>query len=175
MIVMDNDNKDTNKDDNKYLIFSLDQNLYGLAIENVSEIIEYQHPTKIPNLPPYIHGLLNLRGKVVPLIDFNLYLGQTNTKVLKKTCAVIINCLFNNKLISLGILVDDVLDVIEVLPSSLEATPDFNIKIRSEFVKNMFVLNEQIVILLDINQVFSVNTLNIIADIPNAAQPTDHV
>ena len=85
---------DPSIDDNKYLIFSLDQNLYGVAIGNVSEIIEYQRPTKIPNLPPFIHGLLNLRGKVLPIIDFNLYLGQSSTVISKKTSEVIITYVF---------------------------------------------------------------------------------
>jgi purine-binding chemotaxis protein CheW len=156
----------TEEDNNKYLIFALDQNLYGVAIGNVSEIIEYQRPTKIPNLPSYIHGLLNLRGKVLPIIDFNLYLGQTTTLITKKTSAVIINYVFKNQVINLGVLVDDVLDVVEIPPESLEHVPDLNVKIKSEFIKNMFVLNEKIVILFDVNQVFSENALNVIADIP---------
>ena len=157
---------DPSIDDNKYLIFSLDQNLYGVAIGNVSEIIEYQRPTKIPNLPPFIHGLLNLRGKVLPIIDFNLYLGQSSTVISKKTSEVIITYVFKNQLISLGILVDDVIDVVEIPPESLEHVPDLNVKIKSEFIKNMFVLNERIVILFDVNQVFSENALDIIADVP---------
>ena len=167
MTNIDNITDQNKEDDNKYLIFSLDQNLYGVSIGNVSEIIEYQRPTKIPNLPPYIHGLLNLRGKVLPIIDFNLYLGQTVTTVIsKKTSAVIINYVFKNQVINLGILVDDVLDVVEIPPESLEHVPDLNVKIKSEFIKNMFVLNDKIVILFDVTQVFSENALNIIADIP---------
>lgn len=160
-------NNDNNNQEKKYLIFLLEQNLYGLSIDNVSEIMEYQSPTKIPNLPPYVHGLFNLRGKVLPIIDLSVYLGQSNTRILKKTCIVVINYQYNNQLIYLSILVDDVVDVIEIFASSLEKVPDINMKINSEFIKNMFILNNQIVMLLDINQVFSEKALNIIAGIPN--------
>jgi len=148
-------NKTVNKDENKYLIFQLNQVLYGLDIANVVEIIEYKPPTKVPNVPSFVHGLLNLRGKVLPIIDFNLYLGQSNTVVSKKTCAVIVDYFFNNQPTSVGILVDNVLDVIEVQPEILEKTPDFGVNIKSEFIKNMFILNNQIIILLNINNVFS--------------------
>jgi purine-binding chemotaxis protein CheW len=151
---------------NQYLIFLLDHNLYGLPIANITEIIEYQTPTKIPSLPIYIHGLLNLRGKVLPIIDLNLYLGQNNTAIFKKTSALIINYLFKNQVINLGILVDEVVDVVEINQESLENVLDFNIKIKPEFVKNMVILDGKIVVLLDINQVFSEKALNIIADIP---------
>lgn len=142
------------KNENKYLIFQLNQVLYGIDIANVIEIIEYKQPTKVPNLPSFVHGLLNLRGKVLPVIDFNLYLGQSNTAVSKKTCAVIIDYLFNNQPTNVGILVDNVLDVIEVQPEVLEKAPDFGVNIKSEFVKNMFILNNQIIILLNINNIF---------------------
>jgi len=151
----------------KYLIFLLEQNLYGLLVDNVTEILEYQAPTKIPNVPLYVHGLFNLRGKVLPIIDLSVYLGQDNTKILKKTCIVVINYQYNNQLVYLGILVDDVVDVIMIPAASLEKVPDINMKIKAEFIKNMFILREQIVMLLDINQVFSEKALNIIAGIPN--------
>lgn len=151
----------------KYLIFLLEQNLYGLLVDNVTEILEYQAPTKIPNVPLYVHGLFNLRGKVLPIIDLSVYLGQDNTKILKKTCIVVINYQYNNQLVSLGILVDDVVDVIMIPAALLEKVPDINMKIKAEFIKNMFILREQIVMLLDINQVFSEKALNIIAGIPS--------
>lgn len=143
-----------NKEENKYLIFQLDQALYGIDITSVIEIIEYKQPTKVPNLPSFVHGLLNLRGKVLPIIDFNLYLGNKDTVISKKTCAVIINYVSNNQPAIVGVLVDNVLDVIEVEPKMLEKTPDFGVKIKSEFIKNMFILNDQIIILLNVNNVF---------------------
>ena len=144
-----------NKEENKYLIFQLDQALYGIGIASVIEIIEYKQPTKVPNLPTFVHGLLNLRGKVLPIIDFNLYLGNKDTVISKKTCAVIINYVSNNQPAIVGVLVDNVLDVIEVEPKMLEKTPDFGVKIKSEFIKNMFILNDQIIILLNVNNVFA--------------------
>ena len=123
-----------NKEENKYLIFQLDQALYGIGIASVIEIIEYKQPTKVPNLPTFVHGLLNLRGKVLPIIDFNLYLGNKDTVISKKTCAVIINYVSNNQPAIVGVLVDNVLDVIEVEPKMLEKTPDFGVKIKSGFL-----------------------------------------
>lgn len=142
--------------ENKYLIFELNKVLYGIDIANVVEIIEYKSPTKVPNLPPFVQGLLNLRGKVLPIIDFNTYLGQTYTIVSKKTCAIIIDYVFENQSNSVGILVDHVLDVLEVQPEILEKIPDFGVNIKAEFVKSMFVLNNQIIILLNINNIFRV-------------------
>ncbi len=144
----------TNKEENKYLIFQLDQALYGIGIASIIEIIEYKQPTKVPNLPPFVHGLLNLRGKVLPIIDFNLYLGNKDTVISKKTCEIIVNYVSNNQPAIVGVLVDNVLDVIEVEPKMLEKTPDFGVKIKSEFIKNMFILNDQIIILLNVNNVF---------------------
>lgn len=156
-----------NNNEQKYLIFLLEQNLYGLLIDNVTEILEYQVPTKIPNVPLYVHGLFNLRGKVLPIIDLGVYFGQNSTKIFKKTCIVVINYQYNNQQVYLGILVDDVVDVIDIPTVSLEKVPDINMKIKAEFVKSMFILREKIVMLLDINQVFSEKALNIIADIPS--------
>jgi purine-binding chemotaxis protein CheW len=139
----------------QYLIFQLNRVLYGLDITNVIEIIEYKEPTHVPNLPNFVHGLLNLRGKVLPIVDFNLYLGHNNTLVSKKTCAVIIEYLFDDQVNQVGILVDSVLDVIELQPDNMEKSLDFGVNIKAEFVKNMVVLNEQIIILLDIQNVFT--------------------
>ena len=142
------------REENKYLIFQLHQALYGIDIANVVEIIEYKQPTKVPNLPPFVHGLLNLRGKVLPIIDFNLYLGYKDTLISKKTCAIIVDYIINNQPSVVGILVDNVLDVIEVESKMLDKTPDFGVKIKSEFIKNMFILNDQVVVLLNINNIF---------------------
>lgn len=160
MTNIDNQNNNTanqtaTKDENKYLIFQLNQVLYGIEIANVVEIIEYKVPTKVPNLPAFVHGLLNLRGKVLPIIDFNVYLGQSNITVSKKTCAIIIDYLFKNQPTSVGILVDNVLDVLEVQPEILEKAPDFGVNIKAEFIKSMCILNNQIIILLNINNIFS--------------------
>lgn len=141
--------------ENKYLIFQLNDLLYGLAIEYVIEIIEYKLPTKVPNLPLFVHGLLNLRGKILPIIDFNLYLGKNNTVISKKTCIVIVNYILKGQFNSIGILVDNVLDVLEVQKENLETTPDFGVNIKSEFVKNMFIWNNQIIILLKIDNIFT--------------------
>ena len=143
-----------NKQENKYLIFQLNELLYGLDIMNVIEIIEYKLPTKVPNLPLFVHGLLNLRGKVLPVIDFNLYLGKTATVISRKTCIVIINYLLKGQINNIGILVDNVLDVLEVQAEILESTPDFGTNIKPEFVKNMFIFNNQIIILLKIDNIF---------------------
>ena len=146
------DNK--NNHENKYLIFESNKILYGIDIANVLEIIEYKMPTKVPNVPPFVHGLLNLRGKVLPIIDFNLYLGDTGITISKKTCAIIIDYLFHNQLTEIGILVDNVLDVIAIESKILEKPIDFGVNIKPEFVKNMVILNNQIIILLNINNIF---------------------
>lgn len=143
-----------NKQENKYLIFQLHDLLYGIDIENVTEIIEYTLPTKVPNLPLFVHGLLNLRGKILPVIDFNLYLDKNQTVISKKTCIVIVNYLLKEQINSIGILVDNVLDVLEVQADILETPPDFGSNIKPEFVKNMFIWNNKIIVLLKIDSIF---------------------
>lgn len=144
----------SNHQENKYLIFQLNDLFYGLEIEYVIEIIEYKMPTKVPNLPLFIHGLLNLRGKILPIMDFNLYLGKKLTTITKKTCIIIISCLSKKINNDIGILVDNVLDVLNVQPEILENIPDFSTNIHPKFIKSMFIFNNQIIILLKIDHLF---------------------
>jgi purine-binding chemotaxis protein CheW len=152
--MQDNFSLEMNKE-NKYLIFQLNNTLLGVDIVNVIEIIEYKPITKVPWLTNFMHGLLNLRGKVIPIIDFSLYLEQHSTIVSKKTCVVLLECIIKGQSMVLGVLVDNVLDVIEIAPSRLEKPAILGAKIKIEFVKNMFILDNKIILLLNLDKLFA--------------------
>lgn len=145
-------NFDNNQE--KYLIFELNHIVYGIAIVNIMEIIEYQTPSKVPNLPDFLHGLLNLRGKLLPVIDLNAYLENIHGTVNKKTCIIIVNYFANDQAHLAGIMVDQVLEVVTVNPGSLEKPPDFAVNLDPKVVAGILILDEKIITLLDINNMF---------------------
>lgn len=143
----------------QYLTFTLGGEFFAILIEHVREIIEYNGMTTIPMMPPFLRGVINLRGKVVPVVDLQLRFGRGETVIAKRTCFVIVEIQHADAQHLLGVMVDSVNEVISVDQAQLEAKPAFGTKIRSDFVDGILNLGDRFVITLDISHALSIEEM----------------
>jgi len=148
----------------QYLTFKLDKELYAMDVGQVREILEFISLTKIPQTPPFVKGVINLRGKVVPVVDMRLKFGMTQTEKTVNTCIVVVEITFNEELIIIGALVDAVQEVVELEPSQIEPPPKMGSRLKTEFIKGMGNIDDNFIIILDVDKVFSVEELTILQE-----------
>lgn len=151
----------------QYLTFTLNGEMYSIAILNVKEIIEYGSVTEIPMLPDFIRGVINLRGSVVPVIDLSCRFGSEPTKVARRTCIVIVELLQENSDArhDIGIMVDSVSEVLEIYSNDIEPAPNFGVRIRTDFIAGMGKVNGRFVIILDVARVLSIEELALLTQV----------
>lgn len=149
----------------QYLTFSLAGEMFAVGILNVKEIIEYGHLTEIPMMPAFIRGVINLRGAVVPVIDLAARFGGKTTQVARRTCIVIIEVVDQDFRSDIGILVDAVSEVLEIPASEIEPPPSFGAKIRADFIFGMGKVSGKFVIILNINNVLSIEEISMLTDV----------
>ena len=143
----------------QYLTFALGSEMFAVGILNVKEIIEYGNLTEIPMMPTFIRGVINLRGSVVPVIDLAARFGGRRTEAGKRSCIVIIEVHDGDTQHDIGIMVDAVSEVIEIPGSEIEAPPSFGAKNRADFIFGMGKVAGKFVIILNIDQVLSVEEI----------------
>ena len=143
----------------QYLTFLLGGEMFAVGILNVKEIIEYGNLTEIPMMPPFIRGVINLRGSVVPVIDLSARFGHAQSQVGKRTYIVIVEVTENDLRHDIGIMVDAVSEVLEIPASDIEPPPSFGARIRADFIFGMGKVNSKFVIILSINKVLSVEEI----------------
>jgi purine-binding chemotaxis protein CheW len=148
------------RDHGKFLTFKLATQRFGIDINYVKELIEYTAATHIPLTPAQIHGVINLRGSVVPVIDLASRIGKKPCEIGKKTCIVISELTYDNNSMEIGFLVDEVDQVINIPDESIEPTPQFGIDIDYEFIWGMGTLESSFIVLLDLEIVLSVEELS---------------
>lgn len=148
-----------NIDINQYLTFKLEDEVFGLAIGKVREVLDFTNITKVPRTPKYMRGVINLRGSVVPVVDLHLKFGLAQTEKTVNTCIIIVEIDMDGETTILGALADSVQEVVEMEPDQIEPAPKIGTKLNTEFIKGMGKREDQFVILLDIDKVFSYDEL----------------
>lgn len=143
----------------QYLTFQLGGEMFAVGILNIKEIIEYGSVTEIPMVPPFIRGVINLRGAVVPVIDLASRFGGKRSEVSRRTCIVIIELAEGEERQDIGVVVDSVSEVLEIPASEIEPPPAFGARIRADFIKGMGKVNGRFVIILDVAKVLSVDEI----------------
>ena len=144
------------RDENhQYLTFKLDEEVFALGIDKVREVLHYTSVTKVPQTPDFMRGVINLRGSVVPVIDMRLKFGMAKTDTTVNTCIIIVEINLDGETAILGALADSVQEVLDLEPHQIEPAPKIGTKLRTEFIKGMGKRNEQFIIILDIDRVFS--------------------
>ncbi|KAB2969478.1 chemotaxis protein CheW [Zoogloea sp.] len=143
----------------QYLTFQLGGEMFAVGILNIKEIIEYGSVTEIPMVPPFIRGVINLRGAVVPVIDLASRFGGKRSEVSRRTCIVIIELAEGEERQDIGVVVDSVSEVLEIPASEIEPPPAFGARIRADFIKGMGKVNGKFVIILDVAKVLSVDEI----------------
>lgn len=143
----------------QYLTFLLGGEMFAVGILNIKEIIEYGAVTEIPMVPPFIRGVINLRGAVVPVIDLASRFGGKRSEISRRTCIVIIELTENDERQDIGVVVDAVSEVLEIPASEIEPPPSFGARIRADFIQGMGKVNGKFVILLEVDKVLSVDEI----------------
>jgi len=143
----------------QFLTFTLGGEMFAIEILNIKEIIEYGHLTTVPMMPDFVRGVINLRGRVVPVIDLSVRFGRKATEITKRTCNVIIEVQAESETIDIGIVVDAVSEVLEIPAAEIEPPPSFGAKIRADFISGMGKVKGEFVIILGLNKVLSVEEM----------------
>jgi len=142
-----------------YLSFRLDKELFALNVGRVIEILEVPKITKIPRAPQYMTGVVNLRGSVLPLVDTRIKFGLDAITFTVNTCIVVMEIEVEGETIQIGALVDAVLEVLEVDESTIQSSPSIDAKYRLEFIKGMVQVDDKFIMLLNIDEVFSLENI----------------
>jgi len=160
-----------NEETNQYLTFGLDKEIFALDITQVREVLELATVTRIPRTPPFMRGVINLRGHAVPVVDMRLKFGMPVVNDTVDTCIVITEVSLEGETAVLGALVDSVREVFEMMPESIEPAPRMGTTIRTDFIRGMGKQDDEFVIILDINRIFSTEELAVLSDAQGLSAP----
>ncbi len=144
----------TMNDDSKYLTFKLAEEEYGVEILKVREIIKIMDITAVPRMPSYMKGVINLRGKVIPVIDLRLKFSLPELQHTDETCIIVVDVGME-----VGIVVDTVSEVLDLPTSSIEPPPSMGGAVETDFIMGMGKVGENVKILLDIDKVLNTGEL----------------
>lgn len=144
----------------QYLTFLVGKESFAMPIGSIREIIEFCALTEVPLMPSFLRGVINLRGSVVPVIDLSVRFGRAQTTVAKRTCIIIMELQQDDQQLLLGVMVDAVSAVLSVEDERIEPRPSFGAGVRADFIEGMININERFVVVLDVQQVLSVDELS---------------
>lgn len=143
----------------KYLTFRLAAEEYGLEILKVQEIIQMQAITRIPRTPEFVRGVINLRGKVIPVVDLRRKFGLDHIDDTERTCIIVVQIRAQDHLMIMGVIIDEVREVLDIPEASIEDAPAFGASIDTEFILGMGKIGATVKILLDIDKVLSIQEI----------------
>ncbi|MGD9808756.1 MAG: chemotaxis protein CheW [Deferribacterales bacterium] len=150
------DNSNSKKHEScQVLTFTLADDVYGVDIMSVREVLDYTSVTKVPQTPEYMIGVINLRGNVVPVLDLRCKFGMGKTKKTVNTCVIIVEVEIDEESTVLGALADSVQEVVDFDGENIEDAPKMGTQLRTEFINGMAKRDEGFVIILNIDSVFS--------------------
>lgn len=155
----------------QYLTFKLDNEIYAMDITTVREVLDIIQITKVPRMPDFMCGVINLRGGVVPVVDLKLKFGLEAAESLKETCIVIIEVVLDGEETILGILVDSVQEVISLEPEQIDPPPRIGTRLKTEFIRGMGKKDTEFIIILETIKVFSAKELAIVQAADNMPMP----
>jgi purine-binding chemotaxis protein CheW len=135
--------EDTQKD--KFLIFSLGNDFYGIEIKHVTEIIGIQPITEVPQLPDYVKGIINLRGKIIPVMDVRLRFKKEKREYNDRTCVIVVDI----KDISIGLIVDSVSEVLSIQEQNIVPPPTMNKGLQNRYIKGIGKVGNDVKLILD--------------------------
>ncbi len=151
------------QENQQYLTFMLGGETFAIGILSIKEIIEYGQLTEVPRMPEFIRGVINLRGAVVPVIDLGARFGKQPSEVSRRTCIVIIEVEHEGEQQVVGVMVDAVNEVLDIMPDQVEPAPSFGANIRADFIQGMGKVEGRFVIILNVNHVLSLDEMSTLA------------
>lgn len=155
---------------NQYLTFTLGDEVFALDIASVREVLEYTTITKVPRTPEAIRGVINLRGRAVPVVDVRLKFGMPETERTVNTCIIIVEVRLGGEETVLGALADSVKEVMDIEPKDIEPAPRMGTSIRADFIRGIGKQGDDFIILLDIDRVFTEDELSVAEEMGEDSQ-----
>jgi len=146
-------------DETQYLGFYVAEEEYAIGILRVREILEFDTVTRVPTTPPSIRGVINLRGRVVPVVDLAVKLGLPESPITKRTCVVVVEVDLEGERTVMGVLADAVSQVLDLPASEIEPPPPFGPRVRVDCLLGMGRAGKKFVLLLDIDKLLSTEEL----------------
>jgi purine-binding chemotaxis protein CheW len=143
----------------KYLTFTLGKESYGVEVLKIREIIRLQDITQVPQMPPHIKGVINLRGKIIPVMDLRIKFNLAEALTTESTCIIVVNLEIQRQSALMGLIVDGVEEVMQISASDIEESPHFGSAISLNHILGMAKIKGSVKTLLDINQVIDSDTL----------------
>jgi len=148
----------------KYLTFTLAAEEYGIGILEIKEIIGMLPITSVPQTPDFVKGVINLRGKVIPVMDLRLRFGMMPIDYTERTCIIVVETAGQTGTILVGIVVDAVSEVLNIKGDDIEKTPTFGTKLNTDYILGMAKMEGGVKILLDIDKVLSRDEMSILSE-----------
>jgi len=140
----------------KYLTFDLADEHYGLEIMRVQEIVGIMPVTRVPRLPAFVAGVVNLRGRVIPVVDLRLAFGLPGVEATERSCIIVVRIeRESGSSVVMGVIVDEVSDVAYLADDAIEETPEFTSDVDTSFIKGVGRIEQRVLLLLDIDRVWS--------------------
>jgi purine-binding chemotaxis protein CheW len=146
----------------QYLTFKLGNEVFGIDVAKVREVLDVTTITEIPRTPDFMSGVINLRGSVVPVVDLRLCFQMSKTERTRNTCIVVVEVLLDGEATVIGALADSVEEVIDLEPDQIQPAPRIGTQIRTDFIKGMGKREAQFIMILDIDRVFSAEELSVV-------------
>ena len=143
----------------QYLTFKLGEEIFALDVAEVREILDFNTVTKVPRTPPFMRGVINLRGSVVPVMDLRLKFVMSETEKTVNSCIIVVEMTMEGDNVVIGVLADAVQEVIDLEPDQIEPAPRIGTKLSMEFILGMGKHNGTFMMILDIDRIFASSDL----------------
>jgi purine-binding chemotaxis protein CheW len=148
----------------KYLTFTLAEEEYGIGILKIKEIIGMMPITSVPRTPEFVKGVINLRGKVIPVLDLRLRFGMGSIDYTDRTCIIVVEIAGPSGTVMIGIVVDAVSEVRNIKGEEIEDTPTFGARLNTDYIHGMAKMEGGVKILLDIDRVLSAGEVSVLEE-----------
>ena len=162
-----------NVESRQYVSFRLADELFGVEVSRSREILNLVPVTRVPQTPDYLLGVINLRGQVVPVVDMRLKLGLAARPQTQDSCILVVEVQLDGELLVVGALADAVREVLELKDDQIEPAPRLGARLKTEFIKGMGKVDEEFLILLDIDRVFSSDELSLVQEVGAVAEEAE--
>jgi len=160
---------------NQYLTFRMDEEHYAASVMEVESVLDYTEITRIPGCEEAMRGVINLRGKALPVIDLRLKVGMKEKAVTQDTAIVVLTIEQGGESLTTGVLVDSVEEVIYIDDEEIQPAPQIGLKIDSSFIRGITNKDDQFVIILNIKRIFSQKELEIMTQVQQESQTEEPV
>ena len=153
----------------QFLTFYLAAEEYAVPVLRVKEILEYQVVTRVPNTPPWVRGVFNLRGSVVPVINLAAKLGLGEARITRSSCIIILEVNLKDESLTIGVVVNSVSQVIDLKVTAVQPVPAFGVKVNTDYLLGIANTDLMLTLLIDIDKIFSVEELSHIGSAQSTA------